>query len=299
MSTIQKVLLVASCILFAATIYSYFNFQIYFVILFFLLHSLCLILFVYRTFSDMRMDLRSMETYHQDIGLEIAGKNKEVDTLKSTLGEKEEDIERLNVELNDLKVKCAEYEGNIKDLNEEKEVLLEREKQAELSVADRDIGALLPPVKEENGDRDTVNIIEIANRAKEELLSDAMSANMSIQVSSATDTLLVKADANRLLVLFRNIIDNSIKYMKRAGSLVITISTIGEDIFIVLKDTGEGLPEEETKHIFELNFQGSNRISGNGLGLAQARAIVECYGGTIYARSTEGNGMGIYIQLPA
>ena len=91
MSTIQKVLLVASCILFAATIYSYFNFQIYFVILFFLLHSLCLILFVYRTFSDMRMDMRSMETYHQDIGLEIAGKNKEVDNLKSTLGEKEED----------------------------------------------------------------------------------------------------------------------------------------------------------------------------------------------------------------
>ena len=101
------------------------------------------------------------------------------------------------------------------------------------------------------------------------------------------------------MILFRNIIDNSIKYMKRAGSLVITISTIGDDIFIVLKDTGEGLPEEETKHIFELNYQGSNRISGNGLGLAQAKAIVENYGGTIYAKSTEGNGMGIYIQLPA
>ena len=152
MSTIQKVLLVASCILFAATIYSYFNFQTYLVILFFLLHSLCLILFVYRTFSDMRLDVRSMETYHQDIGLEIAGKNKEVDSLKTTLGEKEEDIERLSVELSDLKVKCAEYEGNIKDLNEEKELLLEKEKQAELSVADRGIGALLPPVTEDNGE---------------------------------------------------------------------------------------------------------------------------------------------------
>lgn len=49
----------------------------------------------------------------------------------------------------------------------------------------------------------------------------------------------------------------------------------------------------------ELNFQGSNRLSGNGLGLAQARAIVEYYGGTIYAKSTQGGGMGIYIQLPS
>ena len=122
---------------------------------------------------------------------------------------------------------------------------------------------------------------------------------MNINISSSNTTLLVKADPIRLLILFRNIIDNSIKYMRKAGSLVITISTIGEDIFIVCKDTGEGLPEDETKHIFELNYQGSNRVSGNGLGLAQAKAIVDYYGGTIYAKSSTGSGMGIYIQLPA
>ena len=130
-------------------------------------------------------------------------------------------------------------------------------------------------------------------------MESARAVGLHVSVSTQGDTLLVRADRNRLIVLFRNIIDNSIKYMKRQGSLVITISTIGDDIFIVLKDTGEGLNEDETKHIFELNFQGSNRISGNGLGLSQARAIVESYGGTIYAKSTEGKGMGIYIQLPA
>ena len=88
----------------------------------------------------------------------------------------------------------------------------------------------------------------------------------------------------------------SVLYMKYDKKS--TRSSIDDDIFIVLKDTGEGLPEDETKHIFELNYQGSNRISGNGLGLTQAKAIVEHYGGTIYARSPQGNGMGIYIQLP-
>ena len=46
------------------------------------------------------------------------------------------------------------------------------------------------------------------------------------------------------------------------------------------------------------NAQFIFRISGNGLGLTQAKAIVEYYGGTIYAKSNTGNGMGIYIQLP-
>ena len=87
--------------------------------------------------------------------------------------------------------------------------------------------------------------------------------------------------------------------MHRRGSLVITISNIGDDLFIVLKDNGEGLSSNETTRIFELNYQGSNRVSGNGLGLTQAKAIVEYYGGTIYAKSERGKGMGVYIQLPA
>ncbi len=117
-------------------------------------------------------------------------------------------------------------------------------------------------------------------------------------ISAPESSLLVKASPSRLRILFRNIIDNSIKYMRRAGSLIITISNIGDDIFIVLKDNGNGLSPNETEHIFELNYQGSNRISGNGLGLTQAKAIVTYYGGTIYAKSTIGQGMGIYIQLP-
>jgi signal transduction histidine kinase len=86
--------------------------------------------------------------------------------------------------------------------------------------------------------------------------------------------------------------------MSKEGTLQITISRIEQELFIVMKDNGEGLAPDETEHIFELNFQGTNRISGNGLGLAQARAIVEYYGGMIYARSSVGSGMGIYIQLP-
>lgn len=298
MSRLQKVLLALSCIFFAATIYSLFYFEIYLIILFFLLHSLCLIFFAYRTFSDATRDERFMETYHQDVGMEMAGKDNQINELTNGVAERDIKIKELDEENIGLKKQNDALKKSIFDLESEKKAL-EEVIRTETESQESAVKGLLPPLSENSDGRETVNIIAIAHKASEELMESAKAAGLHISVSSQGDTLLVRADPNRIITLFRNIIDNSIKYMKRQGSLVITISTIGDDIFIVLKDTGEGLNEDETRHIFELNYQGSNRISGNGLGLAQAKAIVESYGGTIYAKSTEGKGMGIYIQLPA
>lgn len=298
MSVIQKILLAAACILYALTIYGIFNFELYVIIVLFLLHSLCLILFTYRSYAGIRRDDRMAETREQEIGLELAEKDKEVVTLQESLEKKDEEYMALSREHESLKIESERYQEQIKALEEEKKKMSKQAKTRE-EEEKADARGLLPPVSDEEGEAKTVNIIEIANIAKNELEESARKANLVVNISSAADTLMVKANPERLIVLFRNIIDNSIKYMRKAGSLVITISTINDDIFIVLKDTGEGLNEAETQHIFELNYQGSNRISGNGLGLAQAKAIVEYYGGTIYAKSTEGKGMGIYIQLPA
>jgi signal transduction histidine kinase len=299
MSNSQKVLLALSCILFAATVYSLFNFEVYLIILFFLLHSLCLIFFAYKTYSGVTRDEDYIETYHQDVGMEIASKDNEINELTERLDRSETSLKDAVSENEELKREVELMRSNISEMEKEKATYEEKMKESESQAFEAAVQGLLPPLTEGRDDRATVNIIAVAKQACDELMDSARSAGLILNVSSQGDTLLVRADPNRIITLFRNIIDNSIKYMKRAGSLVITISTIGDDIFIVLKDTGEGLNEDETKHIFELNFQGSNRISGNGLGLAQARAIVESYGGTIYAKSTEGKGMGIYIQLPA
>ena len=143
-----------------------------------------------------------------------------------------------------------------------------------------------------------VDIIQAANDAIKSLSPFAEAQNIKIHLSTTCEELMVMAVPESIRILFRNIIDNSIKYMGRAGHMIITISLLGDDIFLILKDTGKGLNEEETTHIFELNFQGSNRVSGNGLGLTQSKMIVEAFGGTIYAKSSPENGMTIYIQLP-
>ncbi|MCR5251304.1 MAG: HAMP domain-containing histidine kinase [Lachnospiraceae bacterium] len=254
-----------------------------------LLHSMCLMLLAF-IYSTERNDYTGTDELQQELSVLRIERENEKATMQRALDAREIELNSRKEEVEKLKNDAAVNEQKLSSL------------QAAVKNAEEQLGVLrseatdfLPPAEETPL---MIDIIKVAREAVDELTEAARKAGMTIQISSAEENIFVKAQPSRLRILFRNIIDNSIKYMQRAGTLVITISTVGDDIFIVLKDTGMGLREEETEHIFELNFQGSNRISGNGLGLTQAKAIVEYYGGTIYGRSMPDKGMGIYIQLP-
>ncbi len=262
------------------------NLRTYF-FLFFLFYSCISVVFL--LVSHAKMTGASLRQAEQDVPRleeEIQMISKYTQELSSLKQEQEKWLE----EKERLRADCA----SLKEKNTELSSSLELLQSQSPDVQAENLNDLLPPEEKPT----ELNIISTVSAVIEEMLPYSRKAGIQLLLSSASDTLMVRADASYLRILFRNIIDNSIKYMRRNGNLVITISNIGDDLFIVLKDNGEGLPSSETAHIFELNYQGSNRVSGNGLGLTQAKAIVEYYGGTIYAKSTSGNGMGIYIQLP-
>lgn len=262
------------------------NLRTYF-FLFFLFYSCISVVFL--LVSHAKMTGASLRQVEQDVPRleeEIQMISKYTQELSSLKQEQEKWLE----EKEQLRADCA----SLKEKNTELSSSLELLHSQSPDVQAENLNDLLPPEEKPT----ELNIISTVSAVIEEMLPYSRKAGIQLLLSSASDTLMVRADASYLRILFRNIIDNSIKYMRRNGNLVITISNIGDDLFIVLKDNGEGLPSSETAHIFELNYQGSNRVSGNGLGLTQAKAIVEYYGGTIYAKSTSGNGMGIYIQLP-
>ncbi|MCR4997055.1 MAG: HAMP domain-containing histidine kinase [Butyrivibrio sp.] len=291
MSKARRLPLAIACLFYVLTIIGFFYFDLMLIVALFLLFTLSITYFAYRGYRGHN-DYTGAEHLQQEIGMLKAEKAQLEGNHEILVREKDREIkelkqsgETLSTSLNDTKKECdalkKELEKAVSEANKN------RQTEAE---------SLLPPAGDDD-DKET-DIIEVAKRAVKELKPAAKKAGLRINISCPKEQLPVKCSANRLLVMFKNIIDNSVKYMQTKGSLVITISDIEDDIFIVLKDTGMGLSEEETKHIFELNYQGSNRISGNGLGLTQARAIVEHYGGTIYARSPQGSGMGIYIRLP-
>ena len=289
MSREQKTTLIASCVFYVLTIFGFYYFSLTLIVLLFLFATVSMCTFAFLCYKAHN-DYTGAEHLQQEIGLLKAENEQQKKDYEALIFAKDDELFRRQALYDELEKKCKKSE---KELEETKQELSKH--TDDKKTLDAAYESLLPPDDEDTVD---VDIIGVARRAIMELDADAKAVGLKVTISSSQDRLMVRASAKRLLVMFRNIIDNSIKYMKKAGTLVVTISTIEDDIFIVLKDTGNGLPENETKHIFELNYQGSNRISGNGLGLTQAKAIVEHYGGTIYARSPQGSGMGIYIQLP-
>lgn len=281
----NRILLLLCTAFYAATIASIVFSNRIAILLFLILHSGSILFYIYLQNTNSDSAVTEFSAMTSNITSEhetlIESLTEKVQSFTTTITSQKKELQSLSKENAALKAELTLKNTNCKD-----------------TAVIYDSEGLLPPVSLPENTFDPIDIIAVAGDTIQELSYFAECAKIQVQISSNAQSILVKADSSRIRILFRNIIDNSIKYMKRAGSLVITISNIGTDIFIVCKDNGNGLAEQEAAHVFELNYQGSNRISGNGLGLTQAKAIVEFYGGTIYAKSTLGAGMGIYIQLP-
>ncbi len=218
------------------------------------------------------------------------------DNLTDILEKNEAEISKLRRDNNDLQYQFEEQSNEVDRLGKENERLTQLLAELELKQVDteitEDLGGILPA--EENCV--DLDLIALTGKIITEMQPFCSKEGIRLEMSSAASSLIYHADSRYMRLLVRNIIDNSMKYMQQCGSLVITISNTGSNIFIAFKDNGKGLSLEELPNIFDLNYQGSNRVSGNGLGLAQVKAIVDHYHGSIYAHSE--NGMGIYIQLP-
>ena len=302
MSNGQKTLFGCSILSYLLVLYSFFRFDLWLILIFFIIHSLVLLSLAFLFWKNNLEDngLIELQAKYQK---QADDNEKLAASLSARLDEQTKLCESKELELAEANLRIRALSDEVAQLHEAQEAReLEIQEALNAPAAEMDDSksyeALLPPIDPSENPDETIDILRIAKDTIHELSRFADEVDLKIILSAPESSLLVKASRGRLRIMFRNIIDNSIKYMNRSGTLVITISNIGDDIFIVLKDNGKGLPERETKHIFELNYQGSNRISGNGLGLTQAKAIVDYYGGSIYAKSMLGRGMGIYIQLP-
>lgn len=122
----------------------------------------------------------------------------------------------------------------------------------------------------------------------------------------APSTALVYADHERLKQLLYILLDNAIKYTPNGGEVTLTLSIDLTDksrsLFIVVQDTGVGIPAEDQNRIFDRFFRvdknRSRQMGGTGLGLAIAKWIVESHQGTIQVSSLPGEGSKFTVRMP-
>ncbi len=98
-----------------------------------------------------------------------------------------------------------------------------------------------------------------------------------------------------------NLLSNALKFTFD-GSISVIVSAEGGDAVVTVADTGIGVPEQEMPRLFERFHRIENARSrsneGSGIGLALVQELVQLHGGTITARSAEGDGTTFTVRLP-
>jgi two-component system, sensor histidine kinase and response regulator len=116
------------------------------------------------------------------------------------------------------------------------------------------------------------------------------------------EPLIAVADRKRIEQVFRNLLDNAIKYSPAGGLVEVSGLQDGEQTIFYVRDEGIGIPLEEHKRIFERFYRVENELTrtmrGAGLGLAVCRGIVEAHGGRLWVESHLGRGSVFCFSLP-
>lgn len=110
------------------------------------------------------------------------------------------------------------------------------------------------------------------------------------------------ADEGRILQILSNLITNAIRHTDRGGNIFVDAYEKNNTSVIEVRDTGEGIPENELKLVFERFYRSdpSRQTTTNqsGLGLSIVKALVETHGGTVHVSSKVGEGSTFTIVLP-
>ncbi len=112
----------------------------------------------------------------------------------------------------------------------------------------------------------------------------------------------VLADKSRMAEVMDNLLSNAIKYTYPGGRVDVSAELRSGEAVIHIRDTGQGLSEEDLKQIFrsfkKLSARPTGGESSTGFGLAIVKKIVELHGGTIWVSSVQGNGSTFSFTLP-
>jgi len=125
----------------------------------------------------------------------------------------------------------------------------------------------------------------------------------TLDVVLSEETLVVSADADRIVQAQVNLLINASKYTPEGGNIRVHVFRNDDAVVFEVQDDGDGIPQELVENIFEVFFQADQSLDrqsgGMGLGLPLVKNIIESHGGTVAATS-EGAGMGssFTIQLP-
>ena len=147
-----------------------------------------------------------------------------------------------------------------------------------------------------------LDLAELLSASLAMVTSDAQRRRITISADLASGSASVLGDATRVKQVLTNLLSNAVKYNHDGGRIHVASRVRAPDgIEIAVTDTGIGMSERQLSDLFQpFNRLGRERSAqeGTGIGLVISQRLAELMGGTLRARSTEGEGSSFILSLP-
>lgn len=151
-----------------------------------------------------------------------------------------------------------------------------------------------------NDDHVSMNFLVEINNSISSYFSGLNSKQLDIHVRVHQPQVFI-SDLTRVRIILNNLISNAIKYRdlsKPMSIIEIDVAVDEEKAEIIIKDNGQGIPENEIGHIFEMFVRANENSEGSGLGLYIVKNVIEKLAGTIYVKSELEKGTTFNVMIP-
>ena len=161
-----------------------------------------------------------------------------------------------------------------------------------MDISEAETGAMKLDLEEVNIPTLIEDVVELYSYVAEE-------KDISIHTTYPKQ-LYLTADLNRIRQILANLLDNAIKYTPSGGRVDLEAYQRQQQLVIIVKDTGVGIPPEELSKIWNRMYRGDKSRSqrGLGLGLSLVKAVIQAHGGYVEVSSEPGVGSLFSIYLP-
>lgn len=142
-------------------------------------------------------------------------------------------------------------------------------------------------------------LLEFTEKQIEQILFKFPEYSIDFKVKG--DVIPVNMDSNLFEHIYTNLFSNALKYsLLGEKNPNVTLIYGKENIEIIVKDYGIGIPVKEQPHLFTSFFRASNtlNIQGSGLGLVIVKQFVDLHEGQIFIKSSEGEGCEVLVKIP-
>lgn len=146
------------------------------------------------------------------------------------------------------------------------------------------------------------NIVNIIEDITLSVADYTKNNNINLVFDTDKEEIITYCDPDKIERIMLNILSNAIKYTPENGLIHVTINSNPEEISVLIKDSGVGIPSEKLNTVFDrfeqVDVSLNRKCEGSGIGLSIVKNLVHMHGGKIDVNSELGKGSEFIFTIP-